>query len=928
MALNRQLTDDEQKQLDQQLEELDRQAEHWPGGRDSDLYADAKKQVIDRFYQSVSANQSLDDSNLKYGGSAGAADEFKGLQRKLGMDAQNRQGVQVDYGQADYDRDRARDARNYGQVDMAALMRARAEGKVPSIAQMQADRQMGQAAAAQTSAAASARGPAALALAQQNAAGNTAATQSAISNQAQINAANERLQAEQAAMGAYSTIRQGDQAAQSQDAQQQQYQAGLSAQQRQLNDQMTQSMLQGEHAVNVTQAQINENIAAAKAGREQQRLEMQWRNDEARRQANAGVFSALTSGFGSMMTAGTSGLAQGAASAAGGGDDGGGPSDERAKVPITWGTPEMYGETKPQVTWGTPEMYAQTPPTVAEAEKDADESVDKTAPRMSAEDDRRWLDLIGRNKEKGDKSDEKERKERAAAGLKFGGAVLSGMGGIIGRALAGPPRPRPYVYVPPMQQITSDERAKSVTMGKLMKGRLLSDENAKQPVKGETEEQRKAREAEEERVFNEYMKKSGNVGKTAADFAKPLTDEEVADLRDIKAKDEFNQREAARQAQREAEAQEKADRVAYYDRKVPQQDNKPEWYRNYPILRALKSPQLTDDEKAAAAPQVREREQSVRDARAWYRNLFGKSYGDWAERNSPKFAPQPATVRQPESFVRERPVTSGMETKDAQPYVTSGLEAKTAMPYSDERAKTPVSPGLAKLLSISDEERKAMAEGRDVPATDNGQSYLYAPEGHTLNANDKGSWLSSTAPPPKENEGPSLSGPTPRYSRSAPREPAPVAAKAAPPRKLSNDELRAMGEAMLAKTEGQRDAQLSAGPSTHDSAMREYAAPPEVEEDAARRLRGHPYRYKEGFGEDTSQVHYGPNAQELEKNPITATAVVRGPDGVRRLDPAGLHRVEMSTIGANQEQLDEHDDRLARLESFMGQRLAAGGRRR
>lgn len=211
-----------------------------------------------------SENVQPDAMNYMYGG-AGGADAAANRYRNTAEQAQNRQGVNVNYSQANLDRAHGMQARRQ-QAGMADLMARRARGEVPSIAQMQADRQMGQMTAAQASAGASARGAAGLALAQQGAANNTANAQSAISNQAQINAAQERMQAENAAFGAYSGMRGGDLASQQQAAQQQQFQAQLYDAQRGRNDAMTMGMSQLEHGVRSTDLGAHMNFEAQKTG--------------------------------------------------------------------------------------------------------------------------------------------------------------------------------------------------------------------------------------------------------------------------------------------------------------------------------------------------------------------------------------------------------------------------------------------------------------------------------------------------------------------------------------------------------------------------------------------------------------------------------------------------------------------------------------
>jgi hypothetical protein len=208
------------------------------------------------------------NSHFQYGGTATGAAQAAGMYGSMGQNAQQREGVQVDYGRANSANNQAEQSRAQ-QLGIAGIMAARARGEVPSIASMQADRQMHQAAAEQTSAAASARGPAALALAQQGAAANTAGAQANISSMAQINGAQERLQAEQAAMGAYSGMRGQDYQNQSQAAQQAQYQAGLSAEQRKQNDQFQLGAMGLQNDVNKAQLGAQGNQASIEANASQ-----------------------------------------------------------------------------------------------------------------------------------------------------------------------------------------------------------------------------------------------------------------------------------------------------------------------------------------------------------------------------------------------------------------------------------------------------------------------------------------------------------------------------------------------------------------------------------------------------------------------------------------------------------------------------------
>lgn len=194
---------------------------------------------------------SIDDSNYLYGGQVGGAAQAANYYQGAAAGALQRQGVNIDYSQADQSRGNA--------LSMADLMAKRARGETPSIAGMVGDRSTGQLAAEQSSAAASARGPAALALAQQGAAANTAQGTANIAGQTQINAATERLQAEQAAQGAYSGMT-------AQDAQRAQSQANMTAQQRALNDAFYNSNSDRAVGINSTQLTADMNKQAQASG--------------------------------------------------------------------------------------------------------------------------------------------------------------------------------------------------------------------------------------------------------------------------------------------------------------------------------------------------------------------------------------------------------------------------------------------------------------------------------------------------------------------------------------------------------------------------------------------------------------------------------------------------------------------------------------
>jgi len=297
---------------------------------DSIFGDDLQQKLRNRVSETVGARQAetRDNPAYEYGGQKGKAAADATYFRNQAEAAHNRPGVQVDFTGALGNRTNALEARQK-QLGMAALMEARARGQVPSIAEMVGARDAGRLAREQSSIAASARGPAALALAQQQNAFGVAAGQSAISNQAQINAAQERLAAEQAALQGFTGIRQQDYGGQTIDAQMAQTQASFDDSQRARNDQYAQGMYGNEIGVNTTQLQAQGNKQAHALGQQAQAIQ-QKAAAEARADANRNAMIGMGVGMGAgILEAGIK-------------------SDERAKVPTTWGALQQASS-----TWGT-----------------------------------------------------------------------------------------------------------------------------------------------------------------------------------------------------------------------------------------------------------------------------------------------------------------------------------------------------------------------------------------------------------------------------------------------------------------------------------------------------------------------------------------------------------------------------------------------
>lgn len=231
--------------------------------------------------QDISHSQMYDPFAYQVGNFG--AENYKEGREQQARAIDQRAAPQANYQQADADRQRALEARASQATVMGQLM-ARASGQTPSIAGMQAQQDAQRAIAQQGSLAASARGRGGLANASTTAAGNTANAMSNISNSAQINAANERLQAEQAAFGAASGMRGQDYQSQGQAANQAQFQTGMQLANRGQNDQRalaTQQMghqgllqeQQGRVAQQGIAAQSHANAQATNAKTEAQNAE-------------------------------------------------------------------------------------------------------------------------------------------------------------------------------------------------------------------------------------------------------------------------------------------------------------------------------------------------------------------------------------------------------------------------------------------------------------------------------------------------------------------------------------------------------------------------------------------------------------------------------------------------------------------------------
>ncbi len=163
---------------------------------------------------------------------------------------------------------------------------------------------------------------------------------------------------------------------------------------------------------------------------------------------------------------------------------------------------------------------------------------------------------------------------------------------------------------------------------------------------------------------------------------------------------------------------------------------------------------------------------------------------------------------------------------------------------------------------------------------------------------------------PSAPSGASLSGTAPRYSAPAGK-PSLAQAAAKQQRKPTDAELKRMADEMLATQSAQHEEQLAQGPAVSDRRENDMGAALE------QGFRPFEYEYKPGFreaeGQQPGEKNVGPMAQDMASNPITGSAVKRGPDGLLMVDIPKATKVNSAGIGylaAKQRQLESE---LARM---------------
>ena len=204
-----------------------------------------------------------DPNAYAYNNAGMGAGERQRMYDQMGADAQKRQGVQLDYSQA-----QGQMTRGQGEEGQALqYLRDAASGNAPSLAERQLQAGLDAAVRSQESARASARGAAGVAMADYAAAGNIAMAQQQANAQAGMLRAQEMAQAREAYMQGAGAARGRDIGSAGQMAAWQQFVAEQEMRQREMNDRRQAAMLgMGEGiAGQQLQAQLAQQSALQRA---------------------------------------------------------------------------------------------------------------------------------------------------------------------------------------------------------------------------------------------------------------------------------------------------------------------------------------------------------------------------------------------------------------------------------------------------------------------------------------------------------------------------------------------------------------------------------------------------------------------------------------------------------------------------------------
>lgn len=463
-------------------------------------------------------------------------------------------------------------------------------------------------------------------------------------------------------------------------------------------------------------------------------------------------------------------------------------------------------------------------------------------------------------------------------------------------------------------------------MDDFSKAIMTSDERAKS--KAETPEEKKAREDKED--ADATAKFMGDAPKDAYTVKKPTSYEEAS-----KAIDERHAQD--KQIAADEKRREQAPAIDYANRHDAANKQMAEKIRGVPLVgewardKAASHDAETDDQKAERGLAWRKDEiESLATKKKW---------DDRAKSILPEFL-RTASSQSPVS-VGYRPEHDSRQAGAVRQPTSFKREEST----SDERAKSKAKSGYedTSIHSLGyegkdggdttvtwDNETKGRGHTRDVVIGEVGsQNGGEGPSGSARLGGNTGGRVNLADAERARGEAIAAK----KAAESAARPP-PGARK---PGRHTDDELKRMGDEMLGNVKAQSDAQLEAGPSVKDKSswLDDYMTSDEgskskggnalleMQKDANRKLRGETYTYKEGFGEDPNQVHHGFMAQNLEQNPITATAVREDETGVKKVNNEDAIRVTAAGVASNQEQIDELADAIDALAARRGKKRVA-----
>lgn len=427
----------------------------------------------------------------------------------------------------------------------------------------------------------------------------------------------------------------------------------------------------------------------------------------------------------------------------------------------------------------------------------------------------------------------------------------------------------------------------------------MSDEKTKTSVKKLTPEEKKKQDDEDAAETARFI----GSAKPAFDRNAQMTPEEAKEARDREA---YEQREGEVTKRKMIKEAEDAKGIAFADKEDGQTAAHAERLKHVPLFGRWAQGKADELRSQPAADRA---ERGTRDRKAQEASLVSRAELDAKLR---PYVPD-AVLK----WADNAPVQIGYRPDRDSRY-------KRRNPVSFERDTT-LSPGEAK-----QEIRPIGYEGA-IPLQDFDDS-------HQLRVDDgtgRG-FYETVAPAPSlpSSEHASLAGPTPRFGKagkaetaegreaSASTAPKKVSSPKSKPRKMSDAELMAYARQMMGSTEAQGEASRAEGPATRaalersndvsysDEKTKKGADGASPMADANRAMHPYEYEYKDGFREREQQApgekNVGPMAQEMDKDPVARTALIKDPQtGLLAIDKSKGLKLVMGGLADLQAQVDD-----------------------